>query len=225
MASYDYLENFLKQKMYGSNPLFDQLFGNAQRRVGMSTDRNVRNILQQNAQSGFRGVGANQINDAYRTESDALTQINDQVMTKQLEDQNFAISQLLGLEQMKMQDTGFWDVLGGILGSVGGGLGGAAGGSLGASLFGSAAGGASAGGAAVLGAGAALSDIRLKENLIPIDSKNGLTIYKFNYIGNPQKYTGVIAQEVEQLYPEAVGNINGLKYVDYSKIGIEMTRA
>lgn len=143
--SYDYLENFLKQKMYGSNPLFDQLFGNAQRRVGMSTDRNVRNILQQNAQSGFRGVGANQINDAYRTESDALTQINDQVMTKQLEDQNFAISQLLGLEQMKSQQTGFGDVLGGVLGMGVGALGGGFLGGLGSkwagNLFGAATGG------------------------------------------------------------------------------------
>lgn len=124
MASYDYLEDFLKQKMSGDNPLFSQLFGNAQRRIGMSTDRNIRNIQQQNAQSGFRGVGANQINDAYRTESDALSNVNDQIMSKELQQKNFYISQLLGLEQMKSQETDFWDVLGGILGAGAGALGG-----------------------------------------------------------------------------------------------------
>jgi len=139
MASYDYLETFLKNKMQGSNPLFDQLFGNAQRRIGMSTDRNVRQIQQQGAQSGFRGINANQINDAYRTESDALTQVNDDIMGKQLQDQTFAISQLLGLEQMKSQETGFGDVLGGILGSAtgafSGGIGGGFGYGLGKKLF------------------------------------------------------------------------------------------
>ena len=133
--SYDYLEDFLKQKMGGNNPLFSQLFGNAQRRIGMSTDRNVRGIQQQNAQSGFRGVGANQINDAYRTESDALQGVAGNIGQMQLQDQNFAISQLLGLEQLKSQETGFGDVLGGILGSATGAFSGGIGGGLGYGLF------------------------------------------------------------------------------------------
>lgn len=124
MASYDYLESYLKNGLNNNDPIFTSLFGNAQRRIGMSTDRNVRNILQQNAQSGFRGVGANQINDAYRTESDALLNVNDQIMSEELQQKNFYISQLLGLEQMKSQETDFWDVLGGILGAGAGALGG-----------------------------------------------------------------------------------------------------
>jgi len=124
MASYDYLESYLKNGLNNNDPIFTSLFGNAQRRIGMSTDRNVRSILQQNAQSGFRGVGANQINDAYRTESDALSDVNDQIMSKELQQKNFYISQLLGLEQMKSQKTDFWDVLGGILGAGAGALGG-----------------------------------------------------------------------------------------------------
>lgn len=124
MASYDYLESYLKNGLNNNDPIFTSLFGNAQRRIGMSTDRNVRNILQQNAQSGFRGVGANQINDAYRTESDALLNVNDQIMSKELQQKNFYISQLLGLEQMKSQETDFWDVFGGILGAGAGALGG-----------------------------------------------------------------------------------------------------
>jgi hypothetical protein len=135
MASYDYLESYLKNGLNNNDPIFTSLFGNAQRRIGMSTDRNVRNILQQNAQSGFRGVGANQINDAYRTESDALLNVNDQIMSKELQQKNFYISQLLGLEQMKSQETDFWDVLGGVLGTGVGFFTGGLGSGLASSLF------------------------------------------------------------------------------------------
>jgi len=124
MAAYDYLENYLKNGLYNNNPIFSSLFGNAQKKIGMSTDRNVRDILQQGAQSGFRGATANLINDAYRTESDALTQVNSQIMDKELQQKNFYIQQLLGLEQLKQQQTGFGDVLGGILGMGAGALGG-----------------------------------------------------------------------------------------------------
>lgn len=136
MASYDYLESYLKNGLNNNNPIFDSLFGNAQRRIGMSTDRNVRQIQQQGAQSGFRGMNANNINDAYRTESDALLNVNDQIMDKELQQKNFYIQQLLGLEQMKSQETGFGDVLGGILGAATGAFSGGFGGGLGYSLFG-----------------------------------------------------------------------------------------
>jgi hypothetical protein len=53
----------------------------------------------------------------------------------QLQDQNFAISQLLGLEQLKAQETGFGDVLGGILGSATGAFAGGLGGGLGFGMF------------------------------------------------------------------------------------------
>lgn len=132
MASYDYLENYLKNGLYNNNPIFSSLFGNAQKKIGMSTDRNVRDILQQGAQSGFRGATANLINDAYRTESDALTQVNSQIMDKELQQKNFYIQQLLGLEEFKSQQPGFGDVLGGILGMGAGALGGGFLGGLGA---------------------------------------------------------------------------------------------
>ncbi len=52
---------------------------------------------------------------------------------------------------------------------------------------------------------AALSDIRLKENICPVGKlDNGLTVYRFNYIGNPQTQIGLIAQEVKEFRPEAV---------------------
>jgi hypothetical protein len=60
------------------------------------------------------------------------------------------------------------------------------------------------------------SDIRLKENLKKVNQINGINIYEFNYIGNPKRFRGVIAQEV----PEASVNIGGVLFVDYPKLGI-----
>jgi hypothetical protein len=137
--TYDYLEQFLKKNLYGNNPLFAQLFGNAQRGIGRTTDRNVRGLKNQFAQSGFRGIGGNMLNDAYRTESDTLGQVQGQIGQMQLQDQQFNINSLLGLENLKSQEraqeTDFWDVLAGLGGSVAGGLGGGFGGAWGNQLF------------------------------------------------------------------------------------------
>ncbi len=49
------------------------------------------------------------------------------------------------------------------------------------------------------------SDIRLKENISPVGRlDNGLTVYRFNYIGTPQVQIGLMAQEVRDVKPEAV---------------------
>jgi hypothetical protein len=66
------------------------------------------------------------------------------------------------------------------------------------------------------------SDIRLKENIKAVGSKNGFNIYEFNYIGDPQKYSGVMAQEVEKVRPDAVTIINGFLHVFYDAIGLKM---
>ena len=68
---------------------------------------------------------------------------------------------------------------------------------------------------------AAASDIRLKENISKVGTQNGFNIYDFNYIGNPRRFRGVIADEVEQTRPDAVTTINGIKHVFYDKIGIQ----
>lgn len=64
------------------------------------------------------------------------------------------------------------------------------------------------------------SDIRTKENIIPIGVENGYPLYEFNYIGIPTRFIGVMAQDVEQLMPEAVSERGGFKTVDYNKIGV-----
>ena len=71
-------------------------------------------------------------------------------------------------------------------------------------------------------AGAALpllmSDARLKENINAVGKlDNGLTVYSFNYLDNPTTHIGLMAQEVEDVNPEAVSEIDGYKMVDYNE--------
>ena len=75
---------------------------------------------------------------------------------------------------------------------------------------------------------AGFSDRRLKENIVEVgvDQRTALTLYEFNYkkeVGDPNiRYRGVMADEVELSYPEAVGEYNGYKTVHYAMLGIEM---
>lgn len=226
-SNFDYLQNNLKKGVEGNNPIFDQIFGNASRRIGASTDRAVQDIKEQGAQSGFRGAGGNLINDAYRNEGNALSQVSDSLAGQKLQYQQNAIAQLLGLnqfegnqyqnlfnsdrqnmqfqqgfaenrrqfdEQMANQPS-WWE---GILGSLIGG-------------------GAQVGSAALLA-----SDERIKENIKKVDKRGDIDIVEFNYIGHPQRFRGVTAQQIEANHPEAVQEINGIKFVDYSKIGVTM---
>ncbi|WP_455473944.1 tail fiber domain-containing protein [Bartonella sp. B30(2025)] len=71
-----------------------------------------------------------------------------------------------------------------------------------------------------------LSDVRAKENIVPVGKKNGYPLYMFNYKGDPQRYCGVIAQEILRLNPKAVyvDPKTKLLHVDYSKIGFKMKK-
>ncbi len=76
------------------------------------------------------------------------------------------------------------------------------------------------GAAAKLGAAGitAYSDARIKENIIPVGLLfDGQTpVFQFNLKGDPTPQIGLIAQEVEQRMPEAVGeDERGIKVVDY----------
>ena len=82
--------------------------------------------------------------------------------------------------------------------------------------------GAQLGGSYLGGLGLAASDERVKKNIKKIGTENGHNIYEFSYIGDDKKYTGVMAQEVQETHPEAVVSIDGILHVDYSRIGVEM---
>ena len=76
-----------------------------------------------------------------------------------------------------------------------------------------------------LGGAALMSDIRAKENIKPIGvMDNGLTLYSFEYkdevkshpLAGDGIHVGVMAQEVEQVFPYAVRTLDdGYKVVDY----------
>ena len=62
------------------------------------------------------------------------------------------------------------------------------------------------------------SDKRLKENVKVVGETNdGQPIYRYNYKGEKKTQLGLIAQEVEKDHPEAVGESQGYKTVDYKK--------
>lgn len=61
------------------------------------------------------------------------------------------------------------------------------------------------------------SDERIKENIEPVgETYDGQQIYRYNYKGEPRTQIGLIAQEVEQRHPKAVGDMgNGILGVNY----------
>lgn len=76
----------------------------------------------------------------------------------------------------------------------------------------------------LLGAGMAgaslLSDERAKEDKVPIGMlADGQTIWRYAYKSDPAKRThiGLLAQEVERWHPEAVTQVDGVRFVDYGK--------
>ena len=67
--------------------------------------------------------------------------------------------------------------------------------------------------------GKALRDSRLKENISLIGkSPSWINIYEFNFIGNPTRYRGVMADEVG--YASWIGK-DGYRMVDYSQLDVE----
>ena len=98
-----------------------------------------------------------------------------------------------------MQNAAMWQAAGSAIGGIAGGLG---------SFF---------------------SDIILKTNIkFENKFKNNLPIYSFEYINKNHgdgRFEGVMAQDVEKTYPQAVSiSPEGYKMVDYSQIGIEFRR-
>lgn len=72
------------------------------------------------------------------------------------------------------------------------------------------------------GAAAAGSDIRLKTDIVAVGKNaDGITVYQYKYKDGSGPYVGVMAQEVAEKRPDALGpKINGYMSVDYSKINI-----
>ncbi len=68
------------------------------------------------------------------------------------------------------------------------------------------------------------SDKRIKENIKPVDNAldkvRQLSGYSYNYIGNDpaNRNGGIMAQDLEKVLPDAVSEIDGVKYVRYDAV-------
>ena len=86
--------------------------------------------------------------------------------------------------------------------------------------------GALLGAAAQLGSAAIMfSDRRLKQDIVFVgrDLVSGFNLYEFAYIGETQRYRGVMADEVEVRRPDAViTRSDGFKVVNYTAISAKM---
>jgi hypothetical protein len=72
--------------------------------------------------------------------------------------------------------------------------------------------------AGTVGAMMLASDRNLKMDIIPVGSYGGHNWYEFEYIWGGGRRTGVMAQEVMNINPEAVAERNGYLVVDYGRI-------
>lgn len=69
------------------------------------------------------------------------------------------------------------------------------------------------------GFGGVFSDRRLKRNITKIGTRpDGLSVYEFEYIWGGGRQIGLMAQEVQGVYPDAVGEAGGYLTVNYSKV-------
>lgn len=68
----------------------------------------------------------------------------------------------------------------------------------------------------------AVSDARLKTDLRPVGvTHNGLSLYRYRYIGLDGDYEGVMAQDVAERFPEAIAKLpGGYMGVNYAMLGL-----
>ena len=69
-----------------------------------------------------------------------------------------------------------------------------------------------------------MSDLRVKKNISFVGwSPMGIPIYQFSYINQPNKrYQGTIAQAIIDIRPDAIIWRDGIMWVDYSRLDIQM---
>ena len=79
------------------------------------------------------------------------------------------------------------------------------------------------GGSCFANAFVTLSDIQAKQNICSIDGFSAAQLqairpYRFHYTGSADEEIGLMAQELEAIYPECISINNGTKYVKYNSV-------
>jgi len=81
-------------------------------------------------------------------------------------------------------------------------------------------------GVGMLAASMMMSDMRVKRDMRKCGmTLSGIPVYEYRYFGSKTLYRGVLAQDVEALFPHAVKMVDGLLMVDYTKINLEKVYA
>jgi hypothetical protein len=99
-SDFNYLKEMLKSQTAGdpNKDIFRKIFD---KQLGKSSSRAITNINEQLASSGFRGAGANLINDVFETQANATQQFEGDLLNNDLKIKQNAIAQLLGLNQFE----------------------------------------------------------------------------------------------------------------------------
>ena len=223
----------------GFSPFLTQLLSQGRKDIGRQTRSARESIRESGASSGFRGSSANLFNQLFESEAGALSNLRTGIGGVAANQQSKLIDQLSGLTQFQgrqqlsqarleelmrqfditteegrrqfnealaedrrqfdeSQEFNFGDFLGDILGG-------------GASL------------AVPFIPGFGKSDINSKENIKYVgESIEGIPIVEFNYKGGRKRFRGHIAQDVERIIPEAVTEFQGVKFVNYSLLSVDM---
>jgi len=100
--NFDFLQGNLKDTIGGKlDPALMQLLSAGKRNISQLGDTSRRNIRQDLAGSGFRGAGANLMNDVFKTQSGAMGDLTANVGQMGMQNRQNAIAQLLGLNQFQ----------------------------------------------------------------------------------------------------------------------------
>lgn len=76
--------------------------------------------------------------------------------------------------------------------------------------------------AALAVAGMFASDQRFKRDIRYLETRDGVPLYSFRYAWGRTQYVGTLAQKIKRTHPEAVVNVLGILFVDYSKLPVGM---
>jgi hypothetical protein len=118
----DYLRSQLKGTIGGKlDPALMQILGAGKRNISQLGDTSRRNTSQQLAGSGFRGSGANLMNNIFQTQSGAMGDLTASVGGMSMQARENAMMQLLGLNQsMANTNTGLAGQQVGVAGQLAG---------------------------------------------------------------------------------------------------------
>ena len=100
--NFDFLQGNLKDTIGGKlDPALMQLMSAGKRNISQFGDTSRRNIRQDLAGSGFRGSGANLMNNVFQSQSGAMGDLTANVGQMGMQNRQNAIAQLLGLNQFQ----------------------------------------------------------------------------------------------------------------------------